>query len=237
VSVSRTPRDLLAALRNGASGYVSADAEPSTIQTAVRAVADGEFYLQAKIADTLRAELDRSMPPTGRPVPALSREEQGVFSLIARGLTQAQVATRLGISPSTVDVYVARIRAKLDLGSKAVLALAALDLQSAQAPEPTELEIALSPREQEVLSLVVRGFSHPKIADRLRTDTSTVNATIARIHAEVARIGGEGHRSTKAVSPTGGRTVQEGPMDAAPPGPDPAAEDEPPWRTDPERPR
>lgn len=56
----------------------------------------------------------------------LSEREEQVLRQIARGLTHGQIATRLGISPHTVDTYVKRIRAKLGVGNKAELTRAAL---------------------------------------------------------------------------------------------------------------
>ena len=56
----------------------------------------------------------------------LSEREEQVLRQIARGLTHGQIATRLGISPHTVDTYVKRIRAKLEVGNKAELTRAAL---------------------------------------------------------------------------------------------------------------
>jgi DNA-binding NarL/FixJ family response regulator len=56
----------------------------------------------------------------------LSEREEQVLRQIAHGLTHGQVATRLGISPHTVDTYVKRIRSKLGVGNKAELTRAAL---------------------------------------------------------------------------------------------------------------
>lgn len=56
----------------------------------------------------------------------LSEREEQVLRLIAHGLTHQQIATRLGISPHTVDTYVKRIRSKLGAGNKAELTRAAL---------------------------------------------------------------------------------------------------------------
>jgi DNA-binding CsgD family transcriptional regulator len=56
----------------------------------------------------------------------LSEREGQVLRQISRGLTHGQIATRLGISPHTVDTYVKRIRAKLGAGNKAELTRAAL---------------------------------------------------------------------------------------------------------------
>lgn len=57
---------------------------------------------------------------------ALSSRESQVLAQIARGLTHGQIATRLGISPHTVDTYVKRIRIKLGVGNKAELTRFAL---------------------------------------------------------------------------------------------------------------
>jgi DNA-binding NarL/FixJ family response regulator len=56
----------------------------------------------------------------------LSGREEQVLRQISCGLTHGQIATRLGISPHTVDTYVKRIRAKLGAGNKAELTRAAV---------------------------------------------------------------------------------------------------------------
>lgn len=56
----------------------------------------------------------------------LSERETQVLTQISQGLTHWQIATRLGLSPNTVDTYVKRIRAKLGVGNKAELTRAAL---------------------------------------------------------------------------------------------------------------
>lgn len=59
--------------------------------------------------------------PRDEDSPPLSGREEQVLALIALGMTHRQVASRLGISPHTVDTYVKRIRSKLQLGNKAQL--------------------------------------------------------------------------------------------------------------------
>jgi len=113
-------------LRAGASGVVSKRATPERIVDCVRAVVRGA---------TVGTDDDAGLPATGqlpvteRPDLAnnrLSLREEQVLRQIARGLTHGQIATRLGISPHTVDTYVKRIRAKLGVGNKAELTRAAL---------------------------------------------------------------------------------------------------------------
>jgi len=147
ISASHRPGDVLAALQAGASGYLIKQASDEAVLTAVRRVAGNEFYLSAQLADILQADLaavagtavtgttpGAPLRPAGaasKPA-ALSTREHEVLSLIARGFTHSQTATRLGLSASTVDTYVSRIRVKLGLGNKAQLALAALELRLGQ---------------------------------------------------------------------------------------------------------
>lgn len=123
VSASRTPRDVLAAMRAGASGYVAKSADEGAYRAAIEAVVGGETYLSAQVADLLGAATDEQPPP---PEQRLAPREREVLDYIARGYTHRQTARRMGISAATVDTYVARIRAKLGLGNKAELTAHAL---------------------------------------------------------------------------------------------------------------
>jgi two-component system, NarL family, nitrate/nitrite response regulator NarL len=131
VSASGRPADVLGAIRAGACGYVTKLADPPMLVAAVRTVAGGGFALSSQLADILRGELAR-VPATGVAAaalgtPALSPREEEALELIARGLTHAQAASRMGVSRATVDTYVERIRAKLHVGNKAELTQAALE--------------------------------------------------------------------------------------------------------------
>ncbi|GGT08594.1 DNA-binding response regulator [Nonomuraea spiralis] len=133
VSASGRPADVLAAIRCGANGYVTKDAPSELIVAAVRTVASGGFYLSAGLADILQSELDETVrPPAGENDddevrPKLSAREEETLSYIAQGFTHAQVGRRMGVSKATVDTYVERIRAKLQVGNKAELTRAALN--------------------------------------------------------------------------------------------------------------
>jgi DNA-binding NarL/FixJ family response regulator len=94
---------------------------------AVRTVVAGGFALSPQLADILQAELGRSPRGPGADIPELSVREDQALMLIARGFTHGQVATRMGVSKSTVDTYVERIRSKLQVGNKAELTRAALE--------------------------------------------------------------------------------------------------------------
>jgi DNA-binding NarL/FixJ family response regulator len=108
-------------LQAGASGVISKRETGEHIINAIRAVTSG-----ARIYPTTPTSTPE---PTERPDISgyhLSEREEQVLRQIARGLTHGQIATRLGISPHTVDTYVKRIRAKLGVGNKAELTRAAL---------------------------------------------------------------------------------------------------------------
>jgi DNA-binding NarL/FixJ family response regulator len=115
-------------LRAGASGVISKREPGETLIAAVRAVTSGITLHSAETAPT-RPQQEPDPAPVEQPESAnqhLSEREEQVLRQIARGLTHGQIATRLGISPHTVDTYVKRIRAKLGVGNKAELTRAAL---------------------------------------------------------------------------------------------------------------
>jgi two-component system, NarL family, nitrate/nitrite response regulator NarL len=129
VSASGQPADVLGAIRAGACGYVTKLADPPMLVAAVRTVASGGFALSSQLADILQGELAR-VPASAEAepdLPVLSPREEEALDLIARGLTHAQAASRMGVSRATVDTYVERIRAKLHVGNKAELARAAIE--------------------------------------------------------------------------------------------------------------
>ena len=133
LSASRVPADVVAVIRAGANGYLTKSAEPEMLVSSVQTVATGGFALSAELADILQAELAApaaSTTPARKPDKAaeLSPREREALGYIARGYTHAQTATRMDVTKATVDTYVERIRAKLQLGNKAELTRAAIDL-------------------------------------------------------------------------------------------------------------
>jgi len=110
-------------LRAGAAGVVTKLESGERIVTAVRAVTGGAQVCPSDGDDPPPAERSPASEASGH---LLSEREEQVLRQISRGLTHGQIATRLGISPHTVDTYVKRIRAKLGVGNKAELTRAAL---------------------------------------------------------------------------------------------------------------
>jgi two-component system, NarL family, nitrate/nitrite response regulator NarL len=133
VSASVRRDDVIAAVRAGASGYLLKTAERDVFIEAVRTVANHGFYVSAQLAHLIDAGLAAG-DATASGVRLAPRERQ-VLSLIAQGFTQGQAATRMGVSPGTIDTYIKRIRQKLGPGNKADLTRRAMELGEID-PEP-----------------------------------------------------------------------------------------------------
>jgi len=133
VSASGRPADVVGAIRAGACGYVTKNTSLELFRNAIYTAAGGGFWLSAQLADILHGQIAGTPQPEAANAtvqetalePLAPREEE-TLTWIARGFTHAQVAARMGISRATVETYVERIRAKLQVGNKAELTRTAL---------------------------------------------------------------------------------------------------------------
>jgi DNA-binding NarL/FixJ family response regulator len=105
------------AMRAGASGFLLKDAPREQLVTAVRTVGRGEALLAPAITKRLIERfVDRPAPLEAAPALAeLSGRELEVLRLVARGLSNAEIAAELVIGEATVKTHVARVLRKLDL--------------------------------------------------------------------------------------------------------------------------
>jgi DNA-binding NarL/FixJ family response regulator len=106
------------ALRAGASGFLLKDVPAEQLADGVRVVAAGEALLAPSVTRRLLAEFAQVRPRDAAPPPAfddLTPRELEVFRLIARGLSNAEVAQELIVSETTVKTHVARVLMKLSL--------------------------------------------------------------------------------------------------------------------------
>jgi DNA-binding NarL/FixJ family response regulator len=121
---------VFAALRAGASGFLLKDATPEELLTAIRVVAAGEALL-APAATRHLVDAFVSRPSLGHPdarlVDALTGREREVLRLVAQGLSNAEIAGRLVVSPATAKTHVSRILTKLSLRDRAQLVIAAYE--------------------------------------------------------------------------------------------------------------
>jgi len=121
---------VFAALRAGASGFLLKDVRPEELFAAIRVVAAGEALL-APAATRHLVSAFVAWPAVGRPDPRLVGEltgrEQEVLVLVAQGLSNAEIAGRLVMSPATAKTHVSRILTKLGLRDRAQLVIAAYE--------------------------------------------------------------------------------------------------------------
>jgi len=110
-----------AALRAGAAGFMLKATPPDRLADAIDVVAGGEALLAPSLTQRLIAEHVRRPPPsTGVPkgLEELTEREREVLLLVARGLSNDEIAGELVVSLATVKTHVNRILAKLDLRSR-----------------------------------------------------------------------------------------------------------------------
>lgn len=115
-------------LHAGAVGVISKGETGERIIQAIHMITSESqvFTTPANHSDTTCTSASQHSQSGNNPDSPLSEREEQVLRQISHGLTHSQIATRLGISPHTVDTYVKRIRSKLGVGNKAELTRAAL---------------------------------------------------------------------------------------------------------------
>jgi DNA-binding NarL/FixJ family response regulator len=106
------------ALRAGASGFLLKDVPAEQLVDGIRLVAQGEALLAPSVTRRLIQEFSRT-PPAQRELPPtleeLTPRELEVFKLLARGMSNAEIAAELVVSETTVKTHVARVLMKLDV--------------------------------------------------------------------------------------------------------------------------
>jgi len=127
-----------AALRAGASGFLLKDASPSALLDAVRVIHKGEALLAPSVTRRLIAEFARRPDPNRRPaaLETLTDREREVLALVAGGLSNAEIAEHLVVSPATSKTHVSRIMTKLNARDRAQLVMIAYETGLAQPGSP-----------------------------------------------------------------------------------------------------
>jgi DNA-binding NarL/FixJ family response regulator len=125
------------ALRAGASGFLLKDADPADLVAAVRVVAGGDGLLAPPVTRRLiEAFASGSVSPPVRtdpggpdgPLAGLTPREAQVLTLVARGLSNTEIGTELGIATGTVKTYVNGLFAKLGVRDRVQATIRAYDL-------------------------------------------------------------------------------------------------------------
>ena len=120
LSVSDAPEDVIAVIRAGARGYVTKSISGDDLAAAIRRIRDGDavfsprlagFVLDAFQGEITEADLDPELDQ-------LTPREREVLRLIARGYLYKEIASRLSISPKTVEAHVSAVLRKLQLSTR-----------------------------------------------------------------------------------------------------------------------
>lgn len=126
------------ALGAGASGFLLKDAEPDDIAAAIRVVAAGDALIQPSVMRRLVETFVAARPRAGwgsadaaegrrAALASLTDREREILILVARGLSNDEIAEGLFISPATVKTHLARIMAKTDAHDRAQLVVFAYE--------------------------------------------------------------------------------------------------------------
>ena len=119
-----------AALRAGASGFLLKDTPPADLLAAIRVIAAGDALLAPAITRRLIAEFARRPEPGRQPAATLDSvtdREREVLTLIARGLSNAEIAGALHVTMATAKTHIGRLLAKLGARDRAQLVIVAYE--------------------------------------------------------------------------------------------------------------
>jgi DNA-binding NarL/FixJ family response regulator len=105
------------ALRAGASGFLLKDTQADQLVTGVRVVAQGDSLLGPSITRRLVEQFARRPPPSARPdaLAELTKRELEILRLVARGLSNGEIAAELVLGEATIKTHVGNVLRKLDL--------------------------------------------------------------------------------------------------------------------------
>jgi DNA-binding NarL/FixJ family response regulator len=116
------------ALRGGASGFVLKDSDPEDLVRAVRTVHAGESLLAPSVTTRLVRDWVAHEPaPAAAPADGLTARERDVLVLVARGLSNAEIAAEMVVAESTVKTHVAHLLRKLDRRDRVQLVVHAFE--------------------------------------------------------------------------------------------------------------
>ena len=124
---------VLGALRAGARGFLLKDAGPELLVQAIHAAANGDALIAPNVTRRLLATLADRAPVPVQPTDPLTEREEEVLALVARGRTNAEIATELFVGLSTVKTHVASLMTKLGARNRVEIAMWAYDTRRVRA--------------------------------------------------------------------------------------------------------
>jgi DNA-binding NarL/FixJ family response regulator len=130
VTIFEDDTSVFPAIRAGARGYLLKDAEQTELLRAIQTVATGGVIFSPGIASRVLRYLADSNTATAQPPHAfdvLTARERDILELLARGLTNPEIAEQLGLTPKTVSNNISNVLLKVQATDRAKLMLMALD--------------------------------------------------------------------------------------------------------------
>lgn len=131
LTTSNEEKDLVESLRNGASGYLLKDMEPSELVTALRDIVSGKTVVAPELtpvlARVIQSDGEEEVKPQSTPFDELTPRELEILCLLAEGQSNKVIARNLGISDGTVKLHVKAILRKLNVHSRVEAAVMAVE--------------------------------------------------------------------------------------------------------------
>ena len=122
LTISEDERDLAAALRGGACGYLLKNMEGDALAAAIRRAMRGESVIAEDMTGKLVSAFQAAAAPPAEASPApgetLSPREREILRLVARGASNKEIGRELGIAETTVKIHVQHLLRKLELTSR-----------------------------------------------------------------------------------------------------------------------
>ena len=111
-------QQIVAAVRAGAISCLLKDVDADSLADAIRRSARGDAVLHPRVAGHLVEALRRGPTPGAEALATLSQREREVLALMAEGMSNVEIAERLGIGEKTVKTHVSNVLAKLDVADR-----------------------------------------------------------------------------------------------------------------------
>lgn len=117
VPKSVNPIELASAIQSGVSAFLFRDSSPNLLKMALQSVMSGKPWIQREFAEHIMHVLN-SFPISDEPIRSLTEKERQILILIAKGMSNKEIAKNLGLSLQTVKTHVSRILQKLRVRSR-----------------------------------------------------------------------------------------------------------------------